>query len=68
MPNVALFNAKRQSAARAGLHQPRIKDQQLYMDVLDEVNSREQGIHAQHRSTAIPETLNWHAACSAHHW
>jgi hypothetical protein len=43
VPNVALFNSKQQGAARAGLHQPRIKDQQLYMDVLDEVNSRSAG-------------------------
>lgn len=38
VPNVVLLDAKQQGAVRAGLHQPRIKDQQLYFDMLDEVN------------------------------
>ena len=47
---MVLSDTKQQGAARAGLHQPRIKDQQLYMDVLDEVKSSKQGINAQRGS------------------
>lgn len=66
-PSHGLACITKGSAARAGLHQPRIKDQQLYFDMLDEVNSRGQGIHAQRGSLFRKHRTSMHVSQPAQH-